>query len=214
MDSTTFVILYSAVLLCALLAFLVWLINTFGDAVQDSFNTGRFRKDLIAALNNPNPPTPLAWSDVCAMADDHGIELWSANKVLRGLDRDIITGRDKELAKHKAVIIGFLKEYKVTEPFDDLPNDTKLLIDRVRQDLGANLESLYVLANHTKEILRYRDKKNVRQQWYTTGGFLVGLIGVALGVWFYFNPYVAEQPKQVSVSQVAPKEQPVKPDKG
>jgi len=44
------------------------------------------------------------------------------------------------------------------------------------------------LTNHFKELLQIHDAINRRQRAYTVGGFVIGVVGLAFGIYAWYYP--------------------------
>ncbi|CAD0264205.1 hypothetical protein DENIT_20092 [Pseudomonas veronii] len=168
----------------------MWLVDSFAEALAVALRERRFRKDLKAAIKNSQP----SWKEVCDIAELCGVGKQTAYLVVRTLLRDLIVGHEDGnwLKAHRTLLEGFVAEYKKEEPFEGLPSETRLSLERIRESLGTNADALHPLTGHFKELLKIHETVNRRQRFYTTGGFLVGLIGLMFGVYVSFYPYTPD----------------------
>ncbi|MBJ6958419.1 hypothetical protein JG654_19075, partial [Vibrio cholerae] len=103
---------------------------------------------------------------------------------IRRTVRDVLTGQEEELKPHLELLNSYTKEYKEVEPFENLPSDIRLPLERIREQL-EDQALLEPLTSHIKQLVELHSKENKRQKFYTAGGFFIGLLGILLAVIFY-----------------------------
>lgn len=171
----------------------VWLIFIFGDAIDTAVRQSRFCKGLRGALEAGQP----GWADICLVASTAGVSKQVAYLELRYLVRDLIVGTQKDDANgtRRKLLEALVAEYELEEPFEGLPGETRLELERIQKSLSGQTHLLHPLTAHFKELLKANDSRSKRQGFYTFAGFLFGVFGAGYGVYvslFPLTPLTAE----------------------
>jgi hypothetical protein len=180
------VVVYAGVLV----ATCYWLVTTLASAVEATWNLHRFRKKLQGALNDAN----LTWEDVCKVVANSGISKQAAYLEISSLQCELIVGRHKDdpQGSRRKLLDSLAAAYELEEPFEGLPSETRLSLERIRKSLGTNTEALHPLTTHFKELLKHNNAVNKRQRFYTFAGFLVGVLGFGYGVYISVYPFTPD----------------------
>lgn len=157
---------------------LIWLLIVVVEESERHFAAKRFRKALRKAVIHSQP----TWLQVCDIAEVENVPKRRAYQITMEFVRDVHTGDDEELKPNRALLESYMAEYLQMEPFEGLPSATHLSLERLRKELGPNTEALNPLIVHLKELLKFHDKKNARQRFYTFAGFLSGVFGILLAI--------------------------------
>ncbi len=189
----------------------VWMTMVMVDVVFGIMSRRSLRTDLINALKKGSP----SWSQVCTMADTRHVNMSSTEFLIKTLIRDVVANRLTGLDDKVSVLEALQEEHQKQLPFEGLPTQTRFMMDRLRLHLGPNGSDLYPLANHVRDLLKHQEPANRRQRFYTFGGFVVGIAGIAFGAFtFIFPPAAAPAsaacpaPPAVSVPKDGPKQHP------
>ncbi|MGX1021193.1 hypothetical protein AB7M33_003869 [Pseudomonas sp. Y3 TE3536] len=187
----------------AVVAWCVWFFIRFIDDLEDHFRRLGFCKDLKGALKAGQP----TWAEICDIAELRNVGKQVAFQEVKKVLRDVIVGREEgnDVKPHRKLLEGYLAEYRVEEPFEGLPSNTRISLERLRQDLGGEASALRSLTSHFRELLQIHDAINRRQRFYTFGGFLVGVAGFLFGVVIWFFPTIGQtaEPAAFKISSVA-----------
>lgn len=97
--------------------------------------------------------------------------------------------------------------YEDTEkqaPFEGLPSDVKLHLERIKEALGdQNRNLMEPLATQLQDINITNKRKNKTMWVLTIGSFIIGLIGVIMAFLPYMSAEVEHQNKKVNVEQLS-----------
>jgi hypothetical protein len=97
--------------------------------------------------------------------------------------------------------------YEDTEkqaPFEGLPSDVKLHLERIKEALGdQNRNLMEPLATQLQDINITNKRKNKTMWILTIGSFVVGLIGVIMSFIPYMDSEVEQKNKRVSIEQLS-----------
>ncbi|RQW61111.1 hypothetical protein [Vibrio viridaestus] len=173
-------------------SFFIWFFSSIIEAIIDykifKKSVSEFEKDLFASLKHSQPK----WTALKEIAATRGLSQSQIQPTLKNTLRDIYAGRLPELEGYSELVAGYITDYRKDEPFEGLPSDIRLHMQRVREKLSEPL-LLEPLTTHIKEMGSVHTKENQRLKFYTVGGFFVGVLGVILAVVFYFaTPSQAE----------------------
>jgi hypothetical protein len=145
----------------------------------------KFRMDLRGAIKHSQPQ----WDQLVEIAQSRYLNQRAAYSVARSLLRDVLTGTETELASHRKLLEGYIEKYKEAEPFEGLPSETRVHLERLREALNGQNVLLDPLTAQIKELVSVYEKDKSRQRIYTFGGFIVGIGGLLFAAYAYFNPY-------------------------
>ncbi|MEQ1638888.1 MAG: hypothetical protein ABL903_19690, partial [Methylococcales bacterium] len=112
--------------------------------------------------------------------------------------REIMAGREEELSSHKELIKSYIDQYRKDEPFEGLPNEVRIHLERLRDRINGEEQLLEPLTSQIKDLLTVNDKEKRHLKYYTIGGFFVGLAGVAFSIYTTFT-----QP-QIETNKIEP----------
>lgn len=158
----------------------------------------KFRADLKKAIVHSQP----SWEQVMLLARSHSLTKGMAYIQAVSLLRDVLTGDDKELQTHRSLIEGYLSVYSATDPYDGLPSETRLHLSRLRDALAGKEHLLEPLTIQLRELVSVYERKQKRQQFYTTWGFMLGVVGLAFAAYTYLYPSApVEHPKSAAATK-------------
>lgn len=161
-------------------------INAVIDELFYRVTGHQFRKDLIASIGLSKP----TWMQVCEIADTRRVSERHVNQVVMALLRDVLTGleSDDESGSKRVILESYIDAYRRSQPFEGIPSDTRISLERLRADLGTKSDSLHPLTVNIRELLKIHEKVNRRQRIYTAGGCFVGVIGLVLSAYALVFP--------------------------
>ncbi|MBY7955548.1 hypothetical protein KW472_01310 [Vibrio fluvialis] len=165
----------------------IWFFNSAIDSLIEIWvrrsNIKEFKSDFEKAVPFMQPD----WSSIKRIANTRGLKPHHIYWTIEGYIRDIKTGQHENLLPHLVLIESYLDQYKHEEPFESLPNDIRLHLERIRDNLGSS-EPLAPLTAQIKDLLAIHSKENKKAKFYSVGGFFVGIIGILLATYFYLVP--------------------------
>lgn len=157
----------------------------FNDLLNEYFNFIRrkvFKKDFEDCLKHSQP----TWDDVKEIASISAVTHQSILKVLQHLHVQVLAGRNAELEQHKNLLQSYINSYKIEEPFEGIPNEIRMHLERLRENIGGSEHLLDPLTSQIRELLSVKQKEMRQQKWYTIGGFAIGLAGLIFAIFTYY----------------------------
>lgn len=161
-------------------------------------NRRQFADDLSAAVKHGQP----TWDQLVDIASTRGMTSAEVFQVLQRTLRDVITGRDEELGQHQALLEQYISRFRDLEPFEGIPNEIRLHLERINEQLPDGIQFLQPLNHKIRELLALNERDRRQQRYYTIGGFVVGALGLAFAAFAYFYPYTMGARE----NQVAPRQ--------
>jgi hypothetical protein len=170
-------------------AFLLWMLV---DVLEDFFaikNQNKFDEDLRLAIKNSQP----GWEQLLAIASTRNVKNTVLFRILQKLMREILTGRETDIAPHKSTVEGYLAKIKEIEPFEGIPTEIRIHLERIKDHLPKDPMIMQPLTSQIRELLALNEKEKRHQRYYTTGGFFIGFLGLIFAAFTYFYPYSNNQ---------------------
>lgn len=147
-----------------------------------------FEKDLRESVLHSQPD----WDEIKDIAASREVSKKKLFSILIKTKREILTGRDKELEPHKSVIVNYLSKFNEEEPFEGMPDDLKVHLQRIRDKLVGNEALLDPLTAQINELLSINAKERRQQKNYTIIGVFVGVAGLVLAIYTYLYQSIAK----------------------
>ncbi|WP_408951440.1 hypothetical protein [Lysobacter sp. Hz 25] len=192
------------ILLLAVSVFAFWQGSSLVDELLKLKKQKIFSADLVLALLNRGKSLTL--QHIQQIAETRGVTQHEIQRTLKILLREVLAQRNLSLQEHQPLIESLIKEMKEREPFDGLPNEIRIHLERLREDMQASPDRLEPLTIQIRELVTLKSREYRVQKYYTIGGFLLGVIGLAFAAYTYWFPpqpiHRAEQPtKQIAVER-------------
>jgi hypothetical protein len=168
----------------AALGLFAWL---SASIIQDYVSIKRrrqFEEDLQLAIKHSQP----SWDQLADIASTRNVKNATVFWMLQKTMREILTGRNTDLVAHKPVIEGYLSKLKEIEPFEGMPNEIRIHLERIKEQLTQSPDLLQPLTSQIKELLSINEKDKRQQKYYSIAGFFVGFIGLIFAGIAYFYP--------------------------
>ncbi|HCI13602.1 MAG: hypothetical protein A2063_07500 [Gallionellales bacterium GWA2_60_142] len=176
------------------LGFLLWIVISVVEDIERNKRRKLFEADMELAVKNSQP----SWEQLTAIASSRGLNntviFWSLQDTLR----EILTGRNSDLKPHQSVIEGYLSKLREIEPFEGIPNEIRLHLERVKELLPKGPDLLQPLTSQIRDLVSVNEKDRRQQKYYTVGGFFVGFVGLLFAAFTYFYPNSGSTPAQHS----------------
>jgi hypothetical protein len=165
-------------------AFLSWVLLSITEERKNTRARQKLLQDIGGAIKHSQP----AWEQLVEMAETDGLGAKTACELTRSLYRELLVGKNQEYEPHKALIESYLAEHKKAEPFEGLPTETRIHMERLREALAGHEQLLEPLTSQIRELVSVYEGDKKVQKRYTAWGFFLGLIGVIFAVYPYLNP--------------------------
>ena len=129
-----------------------------------------------------------SWDEIKVMARISGISLKSVTPICGRMLKDILTEKTSDLTQFKDVIVGYRRSHNGAEPFEGLPREGRVQMERIREALGENRQLLEPVTSQIRELLTVDSGDKKIQKQYTVCGFFVALLGILFATYAYFRP--------------------------
>lgn len=150
----------------------------------------RFREELVAAILHCQPK----WQQIIEMAETSSMPIALVHQMIRELHKTILTGANEKLQSHRPLIEGYITSHRRAEPFEGLPTEIRIHLERLNNALGDKEHLLDPLTTEIRELVTIHKKDYKLQKRYTSWGFFLGVAGLIFATYAYFYPYVSGTP--------------------
>ncbi len=94
------------------------------------------------------------------------------------------------------------QDYEKDEPFEGLPSDVRLHLERVRDAMGKqNDHMLQPLAAQLQELNDENIRKQKKMWWVSVASFMIGVASLVFSGYTYFSPLKLENKSVIEVSK-------------
>lgn len=166
-------------LIIVMITFIAWASSQILDDMLKLKSINEFSKDLKDSIKHSQP----SWDEIKEIASTRGLTQAQIQPTIKKYYREIITGRDEELGQHKEIISGYIEKYRKDEPFEGLPSEVRIHLERIRDQINGNEHLLSPLTSQIKDLATANESDRKTQRYYTTGGFFVGLAGLLIAIY-------------------------------
>lgn len=166
--------------------FVLWQGSSIADEIIRLKWRKVFSEDLALALMHRGKNLTL--QHVQQIAETRGVTQHDIQRTLKILLREVLAERNISLQEHQGLIESFIKQMKEREPFDGLPNEVRIHLERLREEMLPNPEKLEPLTVQIRELVALKGREHRNQKYYTVGGFAVGILGLAFATYAYWFP--------------------------
>jgi hypothetical protein len=181
-----------------------WVFNKFLDDIVSLYflhkSKKSFEKDFIASVLHSQP----SYEQMKEIAGTRSLTQELTLTIYCRHIREIRSGRNPELEPHLELIESYVKAFQKEQPFQDLPSDIRLHLERVRDQMDEKV-TLVALTSHIRDLVNINNKENKKLKFYTVGGFFIGVLGISLAMVFYFLPPNASEKPQNDIKAPAVK---------
>lgn len=178
--------------------FLAWASGTIAENLFEMKQINNFSNDFKDTVKHSQP----TWDDVKEIASTRGLTQSKIHYTIRKYYREIMAGREDDLSPHKDLIKDYIDQYRKDEPFEGLPNEVRIHLERLRDQIDGNEHLLEPLTSQIKDLLTINKKEQNHQKYYTVGGFFVGLAGFTFAIYTSFvDPQIEPPGQSQSTSQ-------------
>jgi hypothetical protein len=159
--------------------FISWALGSMLEDIFEMKQISNFSNDFKDTVKYSQP----SWEDVKEIASTRGLTQSKIQFTIRKYNREIMAGREDDLSEHKDLIKSYITQYRKDEPFEGLPNEVRIHLERLRDQINGNDHLLEPLTTQIKDLLTINQKEKRQQKYYTIGGFFVGLAGLAFALY-------------------------------
>ena len=196
MDSSVLTVVAMVALLSLSILAGAWQFITLVVEINKFSNNRKLKEDLEKSITNGSP----SWTQVKIIASTYSLlPENSLNSNLKKILKGYVIGGSEGNEKQIKLLEEWLEKQSSDEPFDGIPSELKLPLERIRKevpDQAHNLELLVAqLQDFTEKSAADKRRKNlvaILSLLVGIGGFLVGLYQV------YDSKYQPEEPNRVA----------------
>jgi hypothetical protein len=175
--------------------------SILGEYFRDKdYRKRKFREELVAAIEHSQPK----WQQITEIAETSDIPVAVAHQITRELHKNILTGASQKLQPHRALIESYIASHRRAEPFEGLPNEIRIHLERLNDALGDKEHLLDPLTSEIRELVTIYKREYRLQKRYTSWGFFLGLVGLLFAAYAYLYPYVGGNPSSLFSTQQQP----------
>lgn len=153
---------------------LFWSLTYILEEIFENKNLNGFSDDFKDAVNFSQPD----WSEIKEIASTRGLTHSKILFVIKRFYREVLTGRDEELLQHKNLIKSYIDQYRTDEPFEGLPNEIRIHLEKLREQLNGEEQYIEPLTGQIKELLKIYEKDKKQQKFYAAGGFFIAVLSL------------------------------------
>ena len=160
-------------------------IRSIIDIVQIYFeimDVNSFKRDFEAAVKHSQPP----WEEMKEIIRVSNLSQARIYRILRITMKNILAGEAEELEPYKDLISSYIVKHNEEEPFEGMPSEIRIHLERLRERIEGQAELLEPLTEKIKDLLSINEKERRNQKYYTMGGFFVGVLGFLFAAYTYF----------------------------
>jgi hypothetical protein len=172
-----------------LLFMLAWAIPTIIDGIIKTRRRNSFGKELSDLFEKNK-------------LDRQQIEILSKEYYLNAKDIQLATRRqfkealtsEKSIKDKSDYFQRLFEDYERDEPFEGLPSDVRLHLERVRKALGKeNDHMLQPLASQLQDLNDENVRKYRKMWWISVTSLMIGIASLAFGAYVYYKPPAIDQ---------------------
>ncbi|WP_392386888.1 hypothetical protein [Marinomonas primoryensis] len=163
--------------------YFLWAVN----AITDSFiNIGQRRKYKEALVKAMIINEDLTWDQAKVIAEVRLLSQSCIKKSLNHLIDEALTEKDFEVSVKR--LEAFKTNFNKDEPYDGIPNELKLPLDKIKKEIENGQELLEPLVGHLKEFSNQSAASKKRQNIISATSLIVGLISFSYAIYTTNTP--------------------------
>ncbi|MBN3214591.1 hypothetical protein [Pectobacterium polaris] len=167
-----------------LILMLIWAIPIIIDSIVKSNSRNKFGKELSALFEK----NKLNRKQIEILAKEYFLNPRDIQLVARRQFKKSLTSEHVEKNKSDYFQILF-EDYERDEPFEGLPSDVRLHLERVRDALGKeNDHMLQPLASQLQDLNDENIRKHKKMWWISVISLMFSIASLAFAAYVYYNP--------------------------
>ncbi|ELA3127210.1 hypothetical protein RFM71_004467 [Vibrio parahaemolyticus] len=184
MNESIFTIVGVSVGFVIAVTFAFWQMLTVLLEVIKSKNARKLKDDIANALKNGEP----TWEHIKAIESCY--PLLSPNSLKRSLNnlikQEVVNGVTED-SKSLTLLEGWASKLKSDEPFEGIPPELKLPLERIRQEAPEHQHMIELLVSQLQEYTDQAREEKKRNSIISIIGLLVGIGGFAIGAYQIYD---------------------------
>jgi hypothetical protein len=183
METTIVIIIFVVVYVGIILSAFVFLAGAIDSYIKKK-KLSKFKQDIIKSIKNIQP----TWNQINLIAETRKLTKAEVGKIIKELISDALTENDETLKSNLSLLESYISFYKNEEPFDDLPDDVRLHLERLKEHLPDRVELLEPIVNHLRDLKTVALRNRRRQKIIEIISLIVGVAGLIIGLYPLFKP--------------------------
>jgi hypothetical protein len=131
--------------------------------------------------------TQLSWGHIKVFASTRHLSQRDIGDTLKELLREALKGSDELLKSNVELFERYLEYYRNDEPFEDLPGEIRVYLERIRDQLPNGIETLDPLVNYLRDLSAENLREKKRQKLIAILSLMIGAAGLFIGILSIFN---------------------------
>jgi hypothetical protein len=176
-----------------LIGMLAWAIPTIIDGIIKTKRRNRFGKELSVLFGK----NKLDRRQIEILSKEYYLNSKDIQLAARRQFKEALTseGAEKEKSDY---FQSLFEDYERDEPFEGLPSDVRLHLERVREALGKeNDHMLQPLASQLQDLNDENVRKQKKMWWVSVASLMIGIASLAFAAYVYYKPAEDVQPINV-----------------
>jgi hypothetical protein len=176
-SDTIFIVGFLAFLSVVAVVLIGFIWTSFNEYAKNREKT-QFLGDLRMAIKSSQP----TWTQVNLMSSIRPLTKRDVSYVVRELLTEALKGDDSRLKPHVALLESYIAADQEQEPYEDMPQEIRIHLERLREQLPERPELLEALVDHLRDskIRSVREKR--RQSLISIVSLIIGLAGFVITV--------------------------------
>lgn len=185
----------------ALIGIALWFIGWMLTQIFEDWISIRDQRDLFNDIRDALISKEIDWEGVKIIAASRVVEGNKLTRVLRKLYRESITGRDQELASKSAVLSGLIQQRNKEEPFEGLPSDIRVNLERVRDHISEDVALLEPTADQIKQLIDIEKVARRRDRVVAVFSLIVGVLGLSFAAYPHISGALVSEPAPIQSNE-------------
>jgi len=163
----------------AVASYFGFMVITIFDIIEKNSRRKQFEVDLKLSIKN----SQASWDEIKGIASTRGLNQRDIIRILENNMREILTHREKDLLEHKDLVESYILEYKKYEPFEGIPDEIRIHLERLQEKVEIETSLLEPLTTQIVDLLKINNSVNKRQRFLAYTGVFFGIIGFIYGIY-------------------------------
>ena len=168
----------------AVMGILAWAAPTIIDGIIKARRRNSFSRELLKLFEK----SPLDRKKIEILAKEYFLNSKDIQLAVRRAFKESLTA-EKPSKEKSDYFQGLYQDYERDEPFEGLPPDVRLHLERVRETLGEkNDHMLQPLASQLQSLNDENIRKNKKMLWVSVASLIIGIASFSFAAYVYYKP--------------------------
>ena len=200
MNSEIVTVIAMILLLSGAIVFLAWqLMTIFVDQIKEK-NHKKLKSDIETAISNGDP----TWEHVKVIESTYTL---LNNNSLKNNLRNILKGKvlagTKDNSENIKTLEEWLEKQTSDEPFEGIPSELKLPLERIRKEAPEHQHLLEMLVAQLQEFNEKSQSEKRRKGIVSTLSLLFGIAGFLVGAYQVYDNFAETEAPNKSIQPTA-----------